>query len=116
MSTCPRCQQTVDPQAIACPACKMELKAHGHPSIELHRAASDTYLCDTCTYHADDTCNFTKRPYAKDCTLYRHIETPIAASPTYKPTFTLQGWLRRNATWLLLALIIAISFIIALGR
>lgn len=116
MSTCPRCQQAVDPRAIACPFCKMELKAHGHPGIELYRATDDAYLCETCTYHADDTCNFAKRPYARDCTLYRHVDTPIAAAPS-PPGMTFQSWLRRNATWLLLGLIIAISFFIALtGR
>ncbi|MEO1210622.1 MAG: zinc ribbon domain-containing protein [Cyanobacteria bacterium J06638_20] len=116
MSTCPRCQQVVDPQAIVCPFCKVELKAHGHPGIELHRATKDSYLCDNCTYHADDTCNFTKRPYAKDCTLYRHVDAPIASAPVYKPSFHLKTWFRRNTTWLLLGLLIAISIFIALGR
>jgi hypothetical protein len=72
--SCPHCHQLVDSQAISCPYCRTTLKAYGHPGIPLHRATGDGYLCDTCTYHADDTCNFPQRPYAKDCTLYQNIE------------------------------------------
>lgn len=46
------------------------LKAYGHPGITLHRAVGDTPLCESCTYHADDTCNFPQRPLAQECTLY----------------------------------------------
>lgn len=46
------------------------LKAYGHPGITLHRAVGDLPLCDSCTYHADDSCNFPQRPFAQECTLY----------------------------------------------
>ena len=46
------------------------LKAYGHPGITLHRAVGDIPLCDSCTYHADDSCNFPQRPLAQECTLY----------------------------------------------
>jgi hypothetical protein len=58
MPECPRCYQRVDSQAVACPYCKFDLKAFGHPGIPLHRASQDSYLCTTCLYHQDDTCNF----------------------------------------------------------
>ncbi|MEA5513598.1 zinc ribbon domain-containing protein, partial [Nodularia sp. UHCC 0506] len=72
--SCPTCHQLVDNQAITCPYCRTTLKAYGHPGIPLHRATGKEFLCDSCTYHADDTCNFPQRPYAKDCTLYENIE------------------------------------------
>jgi len=116
MLTCPRCRQTVDEQAIACPFCRTELKAHGHPGITLHRATSEGYLCETCTYHADDTCNFPQRPYAKECTLYQDQNQAIAY-PVYKPNLstTLRGWIRRNVAWLVLGLLIAVSLFLALS-
>jgi hypothetical protein len=81
MPTCPRCHQSVDSQTIACPYCRTPLKAHGHPGIPLHRAAGETYLCDTCIYHEDDTCNYPQRPYAKECTLYHDRSQPIVTQP-----------------------------------
>lgn len=73
-ATCPRCKKTVNSQAVTCPFCRTQLKAYGHPGIPLHRAAEDEYLCDSCTYNADDTCNYPKRPYATECTLYQNLE------------------------------------------
>ncbi len=70
MLNCPHCHQSINSQVITCPHCGTVLKAYGHPGITLHRATGDTSLCDTCTYHADDTCNFPQRPHAKECTLY----------------------------------------------
>ncbi|MEM6403842.1 MAG: zinc ribbon domain-containing protein, partial [Cyanobacteria bacterium P01_D01_bin.116] len=63
-ATCPRCKQPVNSQAVTCPFCRTQLKAYGHPGIPLHRSEGDEYLCDTCTYHGDNTCNYPKRPYA----------------------------------------------------
>lgn len=70
MPNCHRCHQVISSQAITCPHCGTVLKAFGHPGITLHRAVGDTPLCESCTYHADDTCNFPQRPYALECTLY----------------------------------------------
>lgn len=82
MSTCPRCQQNVSSQAITCPYCYNQLKAYGHPGIPLHQAQGDSFLCDTCAYHQDDSCNFPKRPHAKTCTLYQDITQLPAQSET----------------------------------
>lgn len=116
MSECPRCHQSVDSQAIACPYCRMELKAHGHPGIPLYRAPDQGFLCDTCTYHADDSCNFPQRPTAKECTLYhnRLQPRPTAYTPARSPT--LQSWLQRNTTLLIVLGLLLISLLIALGR
>lgn len=70
MSNCPKCHQRLSSQAVTCSYCGTVLKAYGHPGINLHRAVGDKPLCETCTYHADDTCNFPQRPYAMECTLY----------------------------------------------
>lgn len=116
MPSCPRCHQKVDVQAIACPYCRTELKAHGHPGITLHRATQQEYLCDTCAYHADDTCNFPQRPFAKECTLYQNVNRVSSPKP-YKPpsNTTLQSWLQRNATWIVLGLLVAVSLCLALS-
>ena len=126
MPTCPHCHQSVDGRAIACPHCRTELKAHGHPGIPLYRATTDASLCDSCTYHADDTCNFPQRPHAQDCTLYRNLRpaTPPSARTTSSPLhpFSLQPsslrqWLQRHTTPVVLGLIVAISLMLALrGR
>jgi hypothetical protein len=70
MQNCPKCHQSVSSSAVTCPHCRTMLKAYGHPGITLHRAVGDIPLCDSCTYHADDTCNFPQRPLAQECTLY----------------------------------------------
>jgi Double zinc ribbon len=108
---CPRCQQKVDSQAIACPYCRAELKAFGHPGIPLHRAAANEYLCKTCTYNLDDSCNYPQRPLAKVCTLYENFEERqneklgISAASRDKPPFRLRerifNWSRSNQTLLL---------------
>jgi C4-type Zn-finger protein len=117
MPVCPRCQQFVESQAIVCPTCRLMLKAHGHPGIPLFRAEEDEYLCQTCTYHEDDTCNFPQRPFAKECTLYHNPQTS-AQWLTYKPSrqALVQGWLRRNTPLLIVAALLLISLLIALGR
>jgi hypothetical protein len=117
MATCPRCRQSVDSQAIACPYCRTPLKAHGHPGIPLYRAEGETYLCDTCTYHEDDTCNYPQRPYAKECTLYQDRSQPVVkmqrgSHRRNQFSLSLQG----NEGWLILAGLAGISLLIALYK
>lgn len=116
MPACPRCHQAVDSQAIVCPYCRTALKAHGHPGIPLYRAEGESYLCDTCTYHEDDTCNFPQRPYAKECTLYQNHLQPIATVPQrsarwQKNALSLKG----NEGWLVLVGLLAVSLLIAVA-
>jgi hypothetical protein len=117
--SCPRCQQIVDSQAITCPNCRTTLKAYGHPGIPLHRASGNEYLCDTCTYHADDTCNFPQRPYAKDCTLYQNMEESkleLKQQLSQKSfTATVRNWIKRNQGLLLLLGLVLICLFIALS-
>jgi hypothetical protein len=117
--SCPRCHQAVDNQAITCPYCRTTLKAYGHPGIPLHRATGDEYLCDSCTYHADDTCNFPQRPYAKDCTLYQNIEeSKLQSQQQLTPRsfgVTVKSWLKRNQALLLLLGLVFICLLIALS-
>ena len=110
MPNCPRCHQAVKSQAVQCPHCQMVLKAYGHPGIPLHRATSDVPLCDSCTYHEDDTCTFPKRPYAKECTLYNDVNRK-----------QMDAQLQKNSTaialiWLVLVGLIVVSFVLALLR
>ncbi|WP_445634241.1 hypothetical protein [Nostoc sp. DSM 114161] len=117
--SCPRCHQQIESQAISCPYCRITLKAYGHPGIPLHRATGDGYLCDTCTYHADDSCNFPQRPYAKDCTLYQNIEETKLdlEQQRYSKSFavTVKTWLQRNQALLLLLalLLLCLLFVIS---
>lgn len=68
----------------------MTLKAYGHPGIPLHRASGDVPLCESCTYHADDTCTFPQRPHARECTLYTDISQPQGETRSvYKPNRSL---------------------------
>ncbi len=115
MAECPRCHTPVDTQAIACPYCKNPLKAFGHPGIPLHQS-SEGYLCETCVYHHDETCNFPKYPYAKDCTLYTDISTPMGEPdlPALPLSTNLNRWIRRHSTLLLFAGLMLVSVAIAL--
>ncbi|MFB2920556.1 MULTISPECIES: zinc ribbon domain-containing protein [Aerosakkonema] len=117
MPNCPRCHQPVKTQALTCPHCRQVLKAHGHPGIPLHRAAGKEYLCDSCTYHADDTCTYPQRPLAKECTLYhnRFQPEPEEKQPL-KNDLSLRFWFERNLTWVLLLGLLAVSFLVALMR
>jgi hypothetical protein len=114
--SCPRCHKLVDHQAISCPYCRTTLKAYGHPGIPLHRAAGDGYLCDTCTYYADDTCNF---PYAKDCTLYQNIEeTKLELEQQrYTSSFvvTVKNWIKRNQALLVLVSLLLVCLLMVLS-
>jgi hypothetical protein len=113
MSNCPRCQQPIKPQAINCPHCRLVLKAHGHPGIPLHRASGEGSLCDTCVYHADDTCNFPQRPHAKECTLYQDIAAPkMEIKPV--PNRSFQLWFQRNLLWVMVLILLLISFVITI--
>lgn len=98
MSTCPQCSQPVSSTALECPHCHRALKAFGHPGIPLYRATGDQFLCDTCLYHQDDTCDYPQRPQARDCTLYHNKAEPLVpAPPTYQPpdwTQQLQSWIQ----------------------
>jgi hypothetical protein len=115
---CPRCQQQVEPQAVTCPYCRTELKAFGHPGIPLHRAGKDEYLCDTCAYHIDDSCNYPQRPAAKECTLYQNFEEYQAqkqqqGKPSSSQSF--QSWVQQNQTLLLFAALFVVCFLIAIS-
>lgn len=118
MSKCPRCDQLIDSQAIACPHCKYELKAFGHPGIPLHRAAEDVSLCSSCLYHEDDTCNFPQRPYAKECTLYHDRSQPLVPPTPLKTSGSFSGgmsrWLQQNKIWLILLSLLAVSLLLSL--
>ncbi|BAZ67158.1 MAG: zinc ribbon domain-containing protein [Pelatocladus maniniholoensis HA4357-MV3] len=117
-TTCPRCHQSVDKQAITCPHCRVQLKAYGHPGIPLHRSTGEQYLCDSCTYHADDSCNFPQRPYAKECTLYQNIEERELELQQLREansfSNTIKNWIRRNQPLLLLLALLLICLIIAI--
>lgn len=118
MSTCPHCHQHIDAQAVSCPYCKATLKAFGHPGIPLHQAEKDTFLCDSCTYHEDDTCTYPQRPYAKTCTLYQNRferTKQEIVSPRYQPGGTgIKAMLQKNQGVLLLLSLLAIALFLAL--
>lgn len=119
MPNCPRCNQPIDIQALSCPYCRIPLKAYGHSGIPLHRATGSASLCESCTYNADDTCNFPQRPYARECTLYQDIsQIKFSAKQNRYTTSgffsTASTWVRRNKTLLLLLGLLFISFLIAL--
>jgi hypothetical protein len=117
MSDCPRCHQPVKSDAVKCPACGTQLKAFGHPGIPLHQAFGTESLCKTCLYDADDTCNYPKRPYAKECTMYRDRTIPIVSTPTrYEQNSSPETWMRRNLFWLLLGGLLIVSLLLALAR
>ncbi|MDH6068170.1 zinc ribbon domain-containing protein [Chrysosporum ovalisporum APH033B] len=117
--SCPRCYQPVDGQAITCPYCRTTLKAYGHPGIPLHRATGKEYLCDSCTYHMDNTCNFPQRPYAKDCTLYENLAESKLILPKQLNPSSLgarrKNWVKRNQFLLLLLSLLFVCFLIALS-
>ncbi|MEL6221140.1 MAG: zinc ribbon domain-containing protein [Cyanobacteria bacterium J06627_8] len=116
MPDCPRCKRTVDSRAIACPYCKNPLKAFGHKGIPLHQSVDGDYLCATCLYHEDDSCNFPKRPYAKECTLYHNASVPVIEdepAPISVGT-KLNKWMKRNSTLMLFLGLIVISLVIVL--
>ena len=115
MLECPRCHQSVDPQAIACPYCRCVLKAHGHPGIPLYRAEGEESLCQTCVYDADDTCTFPQRPDARECTLYSsQAQILIPANINSSRIWFGRTWLHRNLVWLVLIGLAVIALLLAL--
>lgn len=119
MSDCPRCHQFISNQSITCPHCGAILKAYGHPGITLHRATGDTPLCESCTYHADDTCTFPKRPHAKECTLYDDMNQRQLGKErlsTLRPDLvkSIRFWCQRNAGLLGLLGVVAVSILLTL--
>jgi len=116
--TCSRCKQTVNSQAITCPFCRTQLKAYGHPGIPLYRARGDEFLCDTCTYHADDTCNYPKRPHAKECTLYQNLEERNLElqrqNQNKSVSVSVNNWIKRNQGLLLIFALLFICFLLSL--
>ncbi len=118
ITTCPRCHQPVNSQAVTCPHCRVELKAYGHPGIPLHRATGEKYLCDTCTYHVDESCTYPQRPHAKECILYQNIdERQLELQQQNQSSsfgITVQNWVRRNQALLLLLALLFICFLIVL--
>lgn len=77
MPQCFRCGSTAQATDIKCKTCGAELKAFGHQGIELHRTIDGQPLCLTCVYHADDSCDYDKRPFATECTMYRDVNRQV---------------------------------------
>jgi hypothetical protein len=88
------------------------LKAHGHPGMTLHRTNGETSLCDTCTYDADDSCNFPKRPTAQTCTLYQNVNA--LPEPSAKEIYSIPWWRKINRFWAGILVLIVISAIITI--
>ena len=117
MANCPKCQQYVDDRAIACPHCRNPLKAYGHPGITLHQAEDNTSLCERCTYHLDDTCNFPQRPDAKTCTLFSDaatLEIEVAETSRKRGGGGFKNLLYRYRGAIAIALLLLLSIAIAL--
>jgi C4-type Zn-finger protein len=120
MPNCFNCNNLIDAEAVRCPHCGVALKAFGHPGMPLYQATAESYLCDTCLYHEDDSCTFPQRPYAKTCTLYCDRERPpgvedglVYHSPGGWIGFKL--WCYRNRGLLILLIIVGVSLWLALG-
>ena len=118
MPSCPKCQKPVDALALSCPHCDNPLKAFGHPGMPLYQSSDGTSLCDRCTYHLDDTCNFPKRPNAKTCTLFHEASTPLVGSADVPASQLgvrgIRNWLYRYRGMIAIALLIIISVVITL--
>ena len=118
MSSCPQCRKPVDAQALNCPYCDNPLKAFGHPGMPLYQSSDGTSLCDCCTYHLDDTCNFPQRPQATSCTLFHDASTPLVEVkdlPGKQLTWRgVKNWLYRYRGVVAIAFLILISIVITL--
>lgn len=108
MLNCPQCHRPITKNMVTCAGCGLELKAHGHPGIDLHRAQGGQSLCDSCTYHQDDSCTFPQRPQAVTCTLYQDVA--IAREPRLKASeiYTIPWW-RQYSGWIALGVIAVVS-------
>lgn len=113
MITCPRCQHKVDSQALQCPYCFNIFKAYGHPGMTLHQAVTGEFLCQTCLYHGDDSCNFPQRPYATSCTLYKNSQIIAEKIPPLPLSRVFKNWCLRNKGLLLLLTLILGSIALA---
>ncbi|HEY9637393.1 MAG TPA: hypothetical protein V6D14_28595 [Coleofasciculaceae cyanobacterium] len=120
MPNCPRCHQFINAKAIACPYCKIPVKAYGHPGITLHRAQEDTPLCESCTYHADDTCTFPQRPKAMECTLYNISKPQLETNQIYAPRRSLlqsvRFWCQRNPALVGLLGLVVVSVLLTVYK
>ncbi len=118
MVNCPRCNQPVDTQDINCPKCNHQLKAFGHPGIDLYQAQDESWLCDRCIYHEDDSCNFPQRPYAKSCTLFHDRSRPLVEEitlPTPRSGIqAVKNWSIENWGLVAIAILVLISILLAL--
>jgi hypothetical protein len=118
MPDCPRCHQPVDARAIACAHCKTPLKAFGHPGIPLYRSQPEEFLCTTCIYHEDDTCNYPQRPFAKECTLYHDRAEPLVPQTSRYISGgwpqSIKNWCQRHLVWLALLGLIIISIALSI--
>jgi hypothetical protein len=118
-TSCPRCHQLIDSKAIACPNCHLTLKAYGHQGIPLHRSTDQSYLCDSCTYHADDSCNFPQRPFAKECILYENLQDRKLEQQRQMNEQSLdiivKNWIQHHQFLLLLMTLLLICLLIALS-
>jgi hypothetical protein len=79
MPKCYRCGNAVQSTDVKCNRCQAELKAFGHAGINLHRSTGAEALCVSCAYHLDDSCDYPKRPEARECTMYRDVNQKVAA-------------------------------------
>ncbi|MEO1093791.1 MAG: zinc ribbon domain-containing protein [Cyanobacteria bacterium J06638_28] len=116
MPFCDRCKNPVKPADLVCPHCGLQLKAHGHPSIELYQTLGEDVLCESCLYHQDDSCTFPQRPLAKSCTLYQSIhasrEEADLPRPAMSSSFSASMFWQRYKVWVILGAIFGISFLL----
>jgi Double zinc ribbon len=120
MPNCPKCNNLINAEAVYCPHCNTTLKAFGHSGIPLYQATGETYLCESCLYHEDDSCTFAQRPYAKTCTLYwdRSQPHPSEMNPPINRLGGMTGfkaWCFRHRGILLLLAIVTVSLWLALS-
>lgn len=119
MTNCPRCHQSINTQTVTCPHCNNQLKAFGHPGIPLYQASENAWLCSRCLYHEDNSCNFPQRPHAKSCTLFHDRSLPLVeaiSNPQPLGIITrIKVWLRVNRGLVMLAVLVIISIVLALG-
>ena len=120
MSSCPKCKQPVDSQAVSCPYCHNSLVAFGHPGMPLYQSEDNSFLCDRCIYDRDDSCNYPKRPYAKTCTLFHDASVPLVPDEASMPVSRqgsgmIKNWLYRYRGVIAIALLILISVFLALN-
>lgn len=93
----------------------------GHVGIPLHQAADGEVLCETCTYHRDDSCNYPLRPQAKDCTLYVDDRKPVETSVYYSTTRrrasagdAIAAWVQQNTVLAIIIALVAVSLLMTL--